>query len=416
MKPFLLILCCLSAGPLVAQSWNQWRGPDRDGSFPQFQEPTRWPDAPKQLWQVEVGAGYGSPAIAGERAYLLIGQGDREVVSCRDLKTGKEVWRHDYPISFVANPYATSYGNGPFTTPLVSEGRVFTVGVTGRVVCTDSNSGKELWHADFDGKLDDKRSLFCGNSVSPILVGDTVVVHVGNEKRGRMTAYDVATGRQKWLWEEEVPGYASPILARFQGEQQLVFLTQNRCVGFDPNNGTALWSYPWKVQWRENIVNPIALGNGVILSGRENGETIALNIHKKRATWQAEKVWSNNEIVMYTASPVLIGSKLYGLSNKGKGTFFCLDGLTGKTLWKSEGRQGASAQIVVTQSYLLFLNTEARLVMLDPAADGYRPIKSYELAPRGTWAYPAMLTDGLLLKDATHLTRFRFSNTSAQVP
>ena len=40
------------------------------------------------------------------------------------------------------------------------------------------------------------------------------------------------------------------------------------------------------------------------------------------------------------------GGKLYGLSHKKKGQWFCVDAATGKTLWLTDGRQAENAAIL----------------------------------------------------------------------
>ena len=53
--------------PLQAQraynDWNQWRGPNRDGSAPAPSDPKAWPEKLTQKWKVEVGSGYATPLV-----------------------------------------------------------------------------------------------------------------------------------------------------------------------------------------------------------------------------------------------------------------------------------------------------------------------------------------------------------------
>jgi hypothetical protein len=67
-------LCCSTA---VADDWPQWRGPRRDGISQETGLLQQWPkEGPKLLWQLaDIGDGYATPAIAGERIYLLSNRG-----------------------------------------------------------------------------------------------------------------------------------------------------------------------------------------------------------------------------------------------------------------------------------------------------------------------------------------------------
>ena len=97
---FLLAFTALTAAPLAAQDWPQWRGPDRDGVTTSFKAPAAWPESLKQQWKVEVGTGYATPLLVGSRLYMFSRQGEDEVMSALDAATGKAVWRTAYPAPF----------------------------------------------------------------------------------------------------------------------------------------------------------------------------------------------------------------------------------------------------------------------------------------------------------------------------
>src|SRR5687768_18544147 len=79
--------------PLEAQrastDWNQWCGPNRDGSAPAPSDPKAWPEKLTQKWKIEVGSGYATPLVVGNRIYQFSRQGEREVMSALDVDTGK---------------------------------------------------------------------------------------------------------------------------------------------------------------------------------------------------------------------------------------------------------------------------------------------------------------------------------------
>ena len=75
----LTIVSAVSAGPVLAQDWTQWRGPNRDGSVTSFTETRTWPEQLTQRWKVEVGLGYATPLVVEigrascrERVYVLV--------------------------------------------------------------------------------------------------------------------------------------------------------------------------------------------------------------------------------------------------------------------------------------------------------------------------------------------------------
>jgi len=57
----------------------QWRGANRDGVVTGFTAPAAWPEQLTQRWKIEVGTGYATPIVVGNRVYVFSRQGDDEV-------------------------------------------------------------------------------------------------------------------------------------------------------------------------------------------------------------------------------------------------------------------------------------------------------------------------------------------------
>ena len=143
---FLPLLCGLAAAPhsrlVAAQEWTQCRGPNRDGRVDDFSAPAAWPQKLKLKWRSEVGAGYSSPVVAKGKVHVHTRVAGCEVVSCLDNKTGKILWRKSYPAPSIKNyRNAQSEGEGPYSTPVLSGGRLYTLGVTAILSCFDAETG-----------------------------------------------------------------------------------------------------------------------------------------------------------------------------------------------------------------------------------------------------------------------------------
>jgi hypothetical protein len=105
-----------------AQDWPQWRGPNRDGAIAAFKAPAAWPRALTRRWQVEVGTGYATPLVVGDRVYTFTRQGEDEVLTALDAASAKQLWRAAYPATFAMNPATRSHGPGPKSTPTFAGG------------------------------------------------------------------------------------------------------------------------------------------------------------------------------------------------------------------------------------------------------------------------------------------------------
>ena len=108
------------------------------------------------------------------------------------------------------------------------------------------------------------------------------------------------------------------------------------------------------------------------------------------------------------SNPVLAGGRLVGFSERNSGQFVALDPATGADFWRSPPRSGENAAVLVAGRTVLALTDAADLLVLDPAASSYEPLRTYEVAPSPTWAHPVPVEDGLLIKDERHLTRWNF--------
>ena len=63
-----------------------------------------------------------------------------------------------------------------------------------------------------------------GFASSPLVVDDVVIVAVA----GQLAAYDVATGKPRWLGPTGGGGYSSPHLATIDGVAQILLLSGSR--------------------------------------------------------------------------------------------------------------------------------------------------------------------------------------------
>jgi outer membrane protein assembly factor BamB len=384
-----------------AQDWPQWRGPNRDGVIASLTGPKSWPERMKTVWKVEVGIGHSSPILAGKRIYLFSRQQENEVMSCLDLETGKEVWRDSYPASYTMNPAAVSHGKGPKSTPIFHDSKIYTLGISGILTCYDAASGRVRWRKEFSKQFK-ATSPFFGSATSPLFYNGTVVVHVGGNDSGALTAFDADTGEVRWSWTGDGPGYASPILFESGGLMQIVTQTQKSVAGFSASSGELLWRIPFETEYVQNIITPVAYKDLIIYSGIDKG-TAAVRLQNRSGKWETEQVWFNQDVSMYMSSPVISGDYLYGLSHKRKGQLFCIDARSGKTAWTSNGREGDNAAIVTGGQLVFVLNDGAELTVLKTDPKQMSILKKYSVADSSTWAHPVIVGNRLLIKDTSHL-------------
>jgi outer membrane protein assembly factor BamB len=395
------LLICLLAHPSAAQEWPQWRGPNRNGVITGFTAPGAWPKTLTRKWQTSIGSGFSSPVVYGSRVYIHSRQEEQEVASSLDLATGKILWSKSYPVPFNKNQYAVQMGKGPNSTPLVHAGKLYTLGVSAILSCFDARTGELKWRKDFSKQIDTSK-LFCGTAMSPVIETGMLIAHVGDDRQGSMIAFDAETGKEKWTWQGDGPGYASPIVVDIAGARQVITLTDKSVVGVAADTGKLLWSMPFPDEWNENIVTPVVYRNLLILSGVRQG-TMAIEVIKEAGKWSTKRIWHNPKIAMYMSSPVLDGDHLFGISHLRKGQYFCLDARTGATLWATEGREGQNAAVLGAGKFLFFLTADADLIVANKSAAAFDPVARYKVADSPTWSHPIFLGKHILVKDISSI-------------
>ena len=404
LKFLVVVAISIAASRLAPADWPQWRGPNRDGLVKNAAIPATWPKALKEEWKITVGLGHASPVEANGKIYVFARQGEDEVLLCLDAVTGKEIWKSvPQPIVYEMHEAAKGHGKGPKSTPVVSNGIVYTLGISGVLSAHDANTGKLKWRREFSKDYPKTSPLF-GTSMSPLVDSGLVIAHVGGHDKGALTAFDAQTGATKWSNPMDGPAYASPIIVTLAGARQIVTFMQKDLVGVDFATGKLLWKLPSKTRYDENINTVVAYKDLLIFSREEQG-LAAIRLTKPGAEIVPQQVWVNKEAELYMNSPVLQGNTVYGMTARQKGQFFAVDAETGKTVWQSPGRMGENASILnLSDKAILLLTNEAKLIV--QAADGktYSPIAEYTVASSPTWAHPLVIGNRILIKDETTLT------------
>ena len=188
--------------------------------------------------------------------------------------------------------------------------------------------------------------------------------------------------------------------------RQIVTQSENALVAVAADSGALLWKTELKTPYEQNSVTPIVSDGLVVYTGLD-APLRAVRPVKRGTAFAIEPVWTNTEVGSYLSTPVVDGGRIYGLSHKKKGQWFCVDLATGKTLWLTDGRQADNAAILAGAGVLFALDTEGSLTVAKADAAGWRPLRKWSVAASATWAHPVVLSDGILVKDVDTLALLR---------
>ncbi|MCA9048699.1 MAG: PQQ-binding-like beta-propeller repeat protein, partial [Planctomycetaceae bacterium] len=237
---FMILTFAVSIRVLpAADNWNGWLGPDRNGWVADFTSPNPWPVSLNKSWSVDVGTGYGSPLVVDDCIYQHARQTENEVVWCINRSNGEVQWRKSFPVAFKTAAGGEYHGNGPKSSPVYADGRLFTMSINGTLSAWNAESGEMHWQRNFDSEFGKSHPNW-GASTSPIVDGDQVIVHFGTDDVGALLALNIETGEEAWRHGKDGPSYSSPLITTFDGVRQVVEWNHRALVGVDSNTGEFL--------------------------------------------------------------------------------------------------------------------------------------------------------------------------------
>lgn len=387
--------------------WTGWLGPKRNGWVDDFQPPQKWPDKLEQHWQARVGEGYGSPLVTNERVYQHARQGEQEVAWCLDLNDGKVLWRQSEPTPFKMGGGGERHGKGPKSCPVLAEGRLFTLSITGTLIAREALTGSLIWKRDYNSRFP-KSHPYWGVSASPIIVDNLIVVHVGNDDRGTLIALDTSSGKEVWTQGTDGTSYSSPLLANFFGVSQIIDWNHNALCGIEVASGKLLWTQPFPHEGHNQNMPTPTLNNGRILLGAENRGIHSFEPRLTDKGWQVTENWHQPDVALDMSTAVMNDGLLYGFSHYNSGQLFCLNPDNGEIVWQSRGRSGQNVTFLSIPGHIITLINDGELRVLSAAGKDTKQVASYRVADSPTWAPPVVLSDGFLVKDRNFLTRWRY--------
>jgi outer membrane protein assembly factor BamB len=373
----------------------QWRGPDRDGIYPETGLLKSWPeDGPELLWSFEgLGAGHGSPVAAGNYIYVtgitdtIVSEG---VLYKFDVN-GKLIWQKSYGPDFSDN------FPGSRSTPTVAGDLIYIESGAGAVHCLNTTSGEAVWSVDFYSDFEADSVQF-GYSESVLIDGDRLYCTPGG-KTHNVVALNRFTGEIIWASPGygEQATYSSPILFHHNGIPLLVNLTASSILGLDANTGEMFWRVH---QFQDNKIHantPIYYDGKVLVSSasrRDSSGLVLLQLSDDGR--KADIIWRNKEIINLMGGVVLIDGHIYGSSYL-QARWFCIDAYTGETVYIDRELGGGSI-IWADGLFYCYAERDGEIALVDATPDEFRIISRFKV-PLGTaehWAHP-VISNGMLL-------------------
>lgn len=435
MRPFFLLLWILQVFVSVPadENWPRFRGVDGTGVATDHTGlPTAWSQTNNVAWVADIpGWGWSCPIVWENRVFvttvvadeenltpnkgLYLGEGVRTpakgihhwMVFCFDLKTGKELWKHEAHQGLPAVPRhpKSTYAS---ETPTTDGERVYVLFGDLGLYCYDMD-GKPLWSQAIEPK---KTFMDYGAAASPIVHEGQVFVVYDNQEDSWIASFDAATGKERWrMPRDETHSWATPLLWKNDIRTEIVVngLKRNRSYSAD---GALLWEFDGRMS---SLVIPspfVAHGLCYIAAGYvgdSHRPTFAIKPGASgdftpEGDFTSSKyiVWYQGTSSAYNPTQIVYGDYLYTLYDRGFLT--CHDARTGSEIY---GKQRLSPSGTFTSSpwayngHLFFLSEDG-LTYVVKAGPNFEVVERNSLDEL-CMSCPAISGERLLIRTASKL-------------
>jgi outer membrane protein assembly factor BamB len=298
------------------------------------------------------------------------------------------------------------YPDGPRAAVTIDDGRAYSLGAMGDLVCFDAAKGKILWGKNLKDEYDIQIPIW-GIAAAPLVEDNLVIFHVGGKDNACLIAFDKFSGEERWRALDDPASYSAPIIIEQAGKRMLVCWTGASISGLDPATGKIYWRHPFKpFKMVINIATPVYSDGYLFFSSFYDG-SILLKTNTDKLT--IEQVWqrkgksetNTDSLHCCISTPIIQRDYIYGVDSYGE--LRCLELLTGDRVWESldavPKARWANIHITRHEDKIWMFNERGELIICKLSPDGFHEISrakiieptTGQLGQRGgvCWAPPA---------------------------
>ncbi len=338
-------------------------------------------------------SGRGLGGIAANDSCLIFGDRDitdfLDVFYCLDLKTGRQIWKVEYPAIGKLD-----YGNTPRATPVIYDDRVFLAGAFGNIRCVAITSGKTIWQKSLKLDFGILKDFDWGYCSTPLLVEGKLIVNPGSTTAS-VVALDAETGKVVWKTAGGKIGHSSFIAGEFGGVKQIVGYDADSLGGWDINSGKRLWKVKPEFEGDFNVPTPIVFQQQLLVTTENNGTR--LYRFEDDGTLHPQPVAINKKLNPDMSTPVVVGGKLFCVHK----VMTCLSVNEGlKDQWKLRDESLSDyAAIIASQNRLLVVGN-GELLLFDATSPQARIVSRLRVFEEKTelYSHPALVGTRLIIR------------------
>ena len=247
---------------------------------------------------------------------------------------------------------------------------VCAIFANGNLLCLDPD-GKTLWAKNIGIP-----SNVYGYSCSLLMYEGVLIVQFDSNEKVSLMGFDASSGELKWeTLRRGRASWASPVIAHFNGQPQVVVNGNPEVTAFDPLTGKELWSL--EVLTGDVAPSP-AVNSSMVYSVTDYARLAAIKPGPGPSI-----AWEDNTFTPDVSSPVA-NDKFLFLST-GNGDVVCYDSQKGDTLWTHYFMDQFYASPVIADEKVWFLDRSGVMHIVKEA-------EKYELIAESPLGEPADCT------------------------
>ncbi len=337
--------------------------------------------------------------------------GPKLFLICISKKDGKILWERELDDKNQIHRKQ----NDATPSPVTDGKHVWVVTGTGKVAAFDLD-GKQFWKRDLQKDYGPFGHNW-GYGSSPLLHEGSLILEVLHGMKTDDPSYivslDAATGKVQWHQErptdaqrESPDAYTTPVVLKHRGNTQIVISGGDYVTGHDFKTGKEIWRAaglnPLKRPNYRVVPTPIII-DGLIYAPSRKKPLIALKVGGTGDITESHLVWKyEGSAAPDVPSPVSDGKYFYMVDDIGRVT--CLDPKTGALVWgpekTTEGIVSASPILVGGKLYIINEKAVTSIVSID---SGFQLLQTNELDDTYTLASPVVSGSQLFIRTSTHL-------------
>ncbi len=340
---------------------SQWRGPNRDGFYPDKNLLSQWPkEGPELLWTYEdLGKGFSTVAITHDKIFTT-GMFDTTSYIITLDHEGNLLWKKEYGYSWTTNFPGTR------STPLIYGDLGYVLSGLGKLVCFNTENGDLVWTIDLYEDFIAREVRF-GMTENLLIDGDKLFCTPGGI-RSNVVALNRTNGEV--IWEStgngEPSAYCSPTMIEISGKKFFITITASSIISLDPENGNLIWSHDLKFPHGIHGNTPVFHDGYIFAMNGWGHGSVMMKITDEG--YGIEEVWRSNLFDLEHGDVIKIGENIYGTDYTTR-HFSCVDWKTG--IVKDSIRDIAPGTVISADGMIYCYTYTGDIALIKPKLDGF---------------------------------------------